>query len=188
MTHPADVSEPEQVQSLVESVVEKFGPIDILVNNAGVNIKERMMGNLSLENWQKLIRVNLDGAFYCMHAVLPSMRERKQGLIININSISGKRAGPLGGVAYAAAKHGMHGLAICAGAEEKDNQIRICSIYPGEVETPILEQRPNPVTDEHRQRIMQPEDVASAVLFIANLPPRATVPELVIAPTSQTYV
>lgn len=93
----------------------------------------------------------------------------------------------MGGIAYVAAKHGMHGLALCAGAEESQHNIRVCNIYPGEVDTPILKDRPTPVSEEHRQRILQPEDVASAVLFLANLPPRATVPELVISPTTQTY-
>lgn len=188
MAHPTDISDPEQVANLVKTVLDKWGSIDVLLNNAGLNIKERTLAEMTNESWQKIVRTNLDGAFYCVQAVLPSMRERQQGLIININSISGKRAGPLGGIAYAAAKHGMHGMAICAGAEEKENNIRVCSIYPGEVDTPILEDRPNPVTDDHRQRILQPEDVAQAVLFIANLPPRATVPELVIAPTTQMYI
>lgn len=188
MTHAADVGDNGQVEGMVQAAIDRFGKIDVLVNNAGLNIKERSLDQLSVVNWQNIIRANLDGAFYCIHAVIPHMREKKNGLIININSISGKRAGPLGGVAYAAAKHGMRGLAMCVGAEEKANGIRVCSIYPGEVDTPILEDRPNPVTDEHRNRILQPEDVASAILFVASLPARATVPELVIAPTTQTYV
>ena len=100
---------------------------------------------------------------------------------------AGKRANPLGGIAYAAAKFGMRGMATALAAEEKANGIRVSSIFPGEVNTPILEERPTPVTDEHRRAILQPEDVAAAVLFVCTLPPRANVPELIIKPTTQAY-
>jgi NADP-dependent 3-hydroxy acid dehydrogenase YdfG len=184
----ADVSDPKQVEVLARRVVERLGDIDILVNNAGTNIKERTIRQLTPANWQLLIRSNLDGAFYCIHAVLPRMLERRDGLIINVCSVAGKRAGPLGGAAYAASKFGMSALGICLAAEEKDSGVRVSNIYPGEVDTPILEVRPTAVTAEQRQRILQPEDVAEAVLFVAALPPRVSVPELVIKPTSQLYV
>src|SRR5438093_2711704 len=86
-----DVADPDQVRSLVANVVKQFGPIDILVNSAGTNIKNRVFRELTVENWQKLLRTNLDGAFYCIHAVLPAMIERRDGIIININSIAGLR-------------------------------------------------------------------------------------------------
>jgi NADP-dependent 3-hydroxy acid dehydrogenase YdfG len=184
----ADISDPGQVKSLVQTVTQKMGPIDILVNNAGLNIKERTFRELTPETWQKLLRTNLDGAFYCIHAVFRSMLERHDGLIININSIAGKRAGPLGGTAYAASKFGMTALGLCLAAEEKDSGIRVSNIYPGEVDTPILEVRPQPVTDEHRTKILRPDDIAAAVLFVATLPPHVSVPELVIKPTTQMYV
>jgi NADP-dependent 3-hydroxy acid dehydrogenase YdfG len=184
----ADVSRVEQVQALVRHATRVLGRIDILVNNAGVNIKDRAFRQLTPETWDLLIRANLDGAFYCIHAVFPQMLARKDGLIININSVAGKRAGPLGGAGYAAAKFGMSALGICLAAEEKDNGVRVSNIYPGEVDTPILVHRPQPVTEEHRQRILKPEDVAAAVLFVATLPPHVSVPELVIKPTSQVYV
>jgi NADP-dependent 3-hydroxy acid dehydrogenase YdfG len=186
--YPLDVSVPEQVQSVVRNLTSRWGRIDILVNNAGLNIKERAIRELTPETWQKLVRTNLDGAFYCTHAVLPQMLARREGLIINISSTAGKRASPLGGAAYDAAKFGMSALGICLGAEEKDSGIRVSNIYPGEVDTPILKERPQPVTEEHRRRILQPEDVAAAVLFVATLPPRVSVPELIIKPASQLYV
>jgi len=183
-----DATDPKQVAKLVESVKQKLGRIDILVNNAGMNIKHRTFRELTPESWDKMVRANLDSAFYCTHAVLPDMLGRKEGLIINISSIAGIRANPLGGPAYVAAKFGMTGLGICLAAEEKESGIRVTNIYPGEVDTPILENRPTPVTEEHRQRILQPDDVAQAVLFIASLPPRANVPELTIKPTSQLFI
>jgi NADP-dependent 3-hydroxy acid dehydrogenase YdfG len=186
--HAADATQPDQVTALVKKVLAEQKRIDILVNNAGANIKERSARELTPESWRYLVGANLDSAFYCTHAVLPQMLERKDGLIVNISSVSGKRAGPLGGAAYAAAKFGMAGFGICLGAEEKDSGIRVTNIYPGEVDTPILKDRPTPVTEEHRQRILRPEDVAAAVVFVATLPPSASVPELVIKPTSQVYV
>jgi NAD(P)-dependent dehydrogenase (short-subunit alcohol dehydrogenase family) len=186
--HAADVTDPDQVQVLVRDVSARLGRIDILVNNAGANLKERTFRELTPQSWRGMVAANLDGAFYCCHAVLPQMAQRKGGLIINVNSISGKRAHPLGGVAYVAAKFGLRGLAMGLAAEEKASGIRVSSIYPGEVDTPILEVRPQPVSEEHRRGILQPEDVAAAVLFIATLPPRASVPELVIAPAQAQYV
>lgn len=184
----ADVGEPAQVQALVERVLKEHGAIDILVNNAGLNIKERSVREMTPERWQKIVRANLDGAFYCALAVLPHMRERKKGLIINVNSIAGKRANPLGGVAYAAAKHGMRGMAIALAAEEKGSGIRVSTIYPGEVNTPILEDRPTAVSEEHRRSILQAEDVAAAILFVASLPAHVNVPELLITPAGYAYV
>jgi NADP-dependent 3-hydroxy acid dehydrogenase YdfG len=188
LVHAADVSDPRQVADLVRAVTEQFGRIDILINNAGTNLKERTVRQLTPEAWQQLLRANLDGAFYAIHAVLPQMLERRDGVIVNVSSIAGKRASPLGGAAYAASKFGMTALGLCLAAEEKDSGVRVSNIYPGEVDTPILEVRPQPVTQEQRQRILKPEDVAAAVLFVAALPPRVSVPELVIKPTSQVYI
>ncbi len=113
---------------------------------------------------------------------------RKDGVIINIVSVAGKRATPLSGAAYSASKFGQAALGIGLAAEEMDSGIRVCNIYPGEVDTPILVHRPQPISEEHRARILRPEDVAEAVRFVALLPPHVSVPELVIKPTSQMYV
>ena len=184
----ADVSDNRQVVQLVANVTKKLGgAIDILVNNAGTNLKERTFRELTPENWDKLIRTNLDGAFYCIHAVMPSMIARQDGVIVNIVSVAGKRATPLGGVAYAASKFGMAALGIGVGAEEKDSGIRVCNIYPGEVDTPILAFRPTPVTESHRLTMLQPEDVAEAVRYVVIQPKHVSIPELVIKPVSQMY-
>jgi NADP-dependent 3-hydroxy acid dehydrogenase YdfG len=188
ITHPADVADPKQVAGLVAAVTAKLGRIDILVANAGMNIKNRTVRELTPESWRTMVAANLDGAFHCIYSVLPQMRERKDGVIICVNSISGKRSGPLGGASYNAAKHGLAALGICLAAEEKDNNIRVTNIFPGEIDTPILENRPVPVTAEQRSKILQAEDVAAAILFVATLPPRASVPELIIKPTSAVYV
>jgi NAD(P)-dependent dehydrogenase (short-subunit alcohol dehydrogenase family) len=185
--HAADLSEPGPARDLVARVRDRLGPIDILVNNAGLNVKERGFRELTPENWDLLVRGNLYGAFYVTQAAWPQLAERR-GLVVAINSVSGKRAGPLGGCAYDAGKFGLRGLMTCIAAEEKASGVRVTSIYPGEVETPILDARPVPVTAEQRRDILQPEDIAEAVLFVALLPPRAWVPELVITPVKAAYV
>ena len=188
LSFTVDVTDPKSVDKMMADTTRQFGCIDILVNNAGMNIKERSIKELTPESWRTMVAANLDGAFYCIHAVLPQMRQRKDGVIININSVSGKRSGPLGGASYNAAKFGLSALGICVAAEEKDNNIRVCNIYPGEIDTPILVNRPVPVTDEQRKKILHSEDVAATVLFVAAMPARVSIPELVIKPTSQLYV
>ena len=113
-----DVSARKDVDELVSGVQSEFGPIDILVNNAGVNVRDRSLEKLSPDDWDYLIRVNLTGAFLMTRAVLPSMRQRRDGLIVNISSIAGKRASTLGGPAYSASKFGMTALAGVVGLEE----------------------------------------------------------------------
>lgn len=188
LAQSADLGKPDQVAKLVEAVNAKFGPIDLLVNNAGVNLKERRMDQVSVEAWEQLVSGNLDNAFYCAHAILPQMRERGQGQIIIVNSISGKRANPLGGIGYIAAKFGLRGLAMGIAAEEKDRGIRVTSIYPGEVNTPILEFRPEAVSEQRKQAMLQPEDVARAVLFVATMPEHVSIPEIIITPANAAYI
>jgi NADP-dependent 3-hydroxy acid dehydrogenase YdfG len=182
-----DVTSAAQCQALIDSATQAFGRVDILVNNAGTNLKGRTLRELTTESWDMMIRTNLDGAFYCTKAVLPQMFERKDGVIVNVVSVAGKRANPLGGAAYVAAKFGMGGLGLVLSNEEKDSGVRVSNVYPGEIDTPILAHRPSPITESHRATILKPEDVAEAVLFVASLPPRVSVPELVIKPTAQMY-
>lgn len=182
-----DVADAKQCQKLIAAATKTFGKVDILVNNAGSNLKQRAIRELTPESWDALIRANLDGAFYCIHAVLPQMTERKDGVIINLVSVAGKRANPLGGAAYVASKFGMGGLGMCLSNEERESGIRVSNIYPGEIDTPILAFRPKPVSDEARALILKPEDVAAAILFVATLPPHVSIPELVMKPTAHTY-
>jgi len=184
---PTDVTRSEQCAALIATTVAKFGKVDVLVNNAGGNIKGRTLRELTPETWDAMIRANLDGAFYCLHAVMPGMLERRSGLVVNIVSVAGKRANPLGGAAYVAAKFGMGGLGLVLGNEEKDSGIRVSNIYPGEIDTPILEQRPTTVTKAHRASILKPDDVADAVMYVIGLPASVSIPELVIKPTTQGY-
>ena len=146
------------------------------------------MRELTVENWNKIIRTNLDGAFYCIREVLPQMIERKDGVIINVNSISGKRAYPLAGAGYAASKFGMHAARGVPGRRGGGQQHPREHIYPGEIDTPILEVRPTPVTAEQRAKILKAEDVAGSNPMGRGIAgARVDVPELMIKPTSQTY-
>lgn len=185
--HTVDVADRASVADLVSWANQELGQIDILVNNAGVNVAKRTMADLSPEDWDKLMAINATGVYNLMHAVLPQMRERKDGLIVNISSIAGKRSSMLGGVAYCASKFAATALGGTVALEDNKHGIRVTSVFPGEVATPILENRPVPVSDEHRARILQPEDLGDAVLMICCLPPRAHIPELIIKPTSQDY-
>jgi NADP-dependent 3-hydroxy acid dehydrogenase YdfG len=137
-------------------------------------------------DWDRMLAINVTGAFNCIYAALPSMRERRSGLIVNISSIAGKRA-MINGTAYCASKFAMTALGTAVGLEERENGIHVTNIYPGEVVTPMLDARPNPVAAEKQAQMLQPEDVASAVVMVAKLPPRALVPELVITPLYQGY-
>jgi NADP-dependent 3-hydroxy acid dehydrogenase YdfG len=188
VAHPCDVADRTSVETLFAWADEHFGSIDILVNAAGVNLKNRMMANMTPPDWDRVLAINASGVYHTMYGVLPQMRERRDGLIINISSISGKRAAALGGVAYNASKFAVAALGTSVANEEASNNIRVTTIYPGEVDTPILEHRPQPVSADRRAKMLLPEDIADMVVAIAKLPPRAHVPELVIKPTVQEYV
>ena len=187
LTHTVDVTDRDSVAKLFAWAKTELGSIDILVNSAGINTPKRTLGDMPPETWDQVMQINATGPYNCMLEVLPQMRERKDGLIINIGSISGKRASMLGGVAYCASKFALTALSTAAGLEEGKHGIRVTAIHPGEVDTPILEGRLSPPGPEHRARILRPEDVAAAALMVALLPPRAHVAELVIKPTWQDY-
>ena len=187
-TRTVDVSDRVSLDALFSWFDEESGDLDILVNAAGINVPKRSMAELSPDDWDTVLKVNLTGAYDCLRMALDRMRPRKDGLVVMINSVSGKRSNPLGGVAYNASKFGMTGLGSCVAEEERENGIRITNVFPGEVNTPILDQRPVPPSPEHRAGILQPQDIAEAVMMLARLHPRAHIPELVIKPTSQSYV
>ena len=187
LTHTVDVADRQSVAELFDWAKKTLGQIDILVNNAGINTPKRSMADIPPETWDEVMKINATGPYNCMRAVLPLMREAGGGLIINMDSISGMRAHPLGGVAYCASKFALTALGTITSLEEGKNNIRVTSICPGEVDTPLLDGRPTPVSAEHRAKILQPEDVADACLMVACLPPRAHVHELVIKPTWQEY-
>lgn len=187
LTHIVDVANRASVAKLFAWADATLGKIDILVCNAGINSRLRTMADMPPETWDQVMGVNATGTYNCMHAVLPAMRRHKDGLIINIDSISGMRASVLGGVAYCASKFAVSALSAVVALEEGRNGIRVTAICPGEVDTPLLDDRPVQLSAEHRARILTGEDVADAALMVACLPARAHVHEMVIKPTWQDY-
>jgi NAD(P)-dependent dehydrogenase (short-subunit alcohol dehydrogenase family) len=188
LCHTVDVTDRASVDQLFRWANDQLDRIDILVNSAGTNIKTRTMADMLPEQWDHVMAINVTGAYNCMHAVLPQMRERHDGLIMNVSSIAGKRALALGGIAYCASKFAMTALGTAVGNEDAENGIRVTNIYPGEVNTPILDNRPEPVSDERKAAMVQPEDVGALAATIACLPPRSHVPEVIIKPLVQQYV
>jgi NADP-dependent 3-hydroxy acid dehydrogenase YdfG len=183
VVEPLDVTDAKAAAKVAAGIKERFGRLDILVNNAGANILERSWAQLTPERVDAIVGVNLSGAFYCVVAALPIMRAQKDGLVINIASMAGKRVSPLSGPGYTAAKHAVVAMNDSINMEECVNGIRACAICPGEVATPILDLRPVPVSAEDRARMLQPEDLAETILFVARLPAHACVSEILMAPT-----
>jgi NAD(P)-dependent dehydrogenase (short-subunit alcohol dehydrogenase family) len=181
VAHALDISDKDAVWRTVEEVGEEDG-IDVLVVAAGMNFAERRLEQLTAEGWDAMISVNLSGAFYATRAALPFLRA-SGGLVILISSVSGSWP-DMSGPAYQASKAGMTEFAHAAGFEEHQNGVRFCAVLPGIVDTPILDNRPEPPPREVRDLSLKPEDVAQACLFLATLPPRAYVPELTILPTA----
>jgi NADP-dependent 3-hydroxy acid dehydrogenase YdfG len=184
---PCDVADRAAVGMMVEEVLAAFGAIDILVCNAGTNVPKRSLEELDPADWDKMIATNLTGAYNLVHHVLPSMRARKGGLVVQICSVSGKRASVLSGAGYSASKFGQAALGLTLMREVGPLGIRSTVIYPGEVNTPFLEARPAPVETGRPEVILQPADVAAAVRFLVELNPRANIPELIIKPTVDDY-
>jgi NADP-dependent 3-hydroxy acid dehydrogenase YdfG len=178
-----DVSDQKEVAKASAQILKRFGRVDILLNSAGINLPKRNFRNVSVDGWDQIVAINLSGMFYCCQAVLPAMREKKEGLIINVSSWAGRYASTLTGPGYNATKHAVIALTESINMEEGVNGIRATSVLPGEVATPILEKRPVPPPPEERARMLQAEDLGKTILFIATLPGRACVNEIIISPT-----
>jgi len=178
-----DISDREGVFAVAVRIIDRFGELDTVVNSAGINIRERNWHNVSIEDWDQVIRIDLDGAFYCAMAVLPQMKKQGDGLIINISSWAGKHVGAVTGPAYTAAKHGMNAMNESINLENGIDGIRAVAVCPGEVATPILDLRPIPVTEEDRMTMVQSEDCGEIVAFLASLPSHVCINELTVSPT-----
>ncbi|MGD8416914.1 MAG: SDR family oxidoreductase [Pseudomonadales bacterium] len=178
-----DVSDRNAVAAVAGRILDRHGSVDVLVNSAGINVKSRNWHNVSLDDWERIIRIDLDGAFYCIKTVLPAMIEQGDGLIINVSSWAGRHVSVVTGPGYTAAKHAMNAMNESVNMEHGIHGIRACAICPGEVATPILDNRPVPVTKEDRARMVQSEDCGDVIRFVAELPAHVCINELVISPT-----
>ena len=188
---PCDVTDRTQTQEMVGQALAQLTSIDILVCASGLNVRQRSLRSLDPADFDRVISANLTAAFNVVHSVLPSMRSKGGGLIIQISSLSGLRANTVSGAAYSAAKFAQSALGLCIGREERGRGIRSTVIYAGEVDTPFLDvraDRPGASANEgRRELILQPQDVADAVRLLVSLPPRAHIPELVIKPTIDDF-
>jgi NADP-dependent 3-hydroxy acid dehydrogenase YdfG len=180
---PLDVSDKRQVAHAAKELLDRHGRCDILVNSAGVNVPRRYYKDLAPEDWDKVIGINLNGALYCISALLPAMRAQQGGLVINVSSWLGRWVGYLGGAAYGASKHALATLTHHLNIEEGMHGIRGCVIYPGEVATPLVKLRPSPPAQEDIDRMLKTEDLGRTLRFVAEMPPHVCLNEIVITPT-----
>lgn len=179
-----DVTDAEAVAATASQILQRHGNrMDVLVNCAGTNTPERFWRDQSAKGWRQVIATNMDSIFYTTHAVLPAMRARRSGLVINVSSWAGVHHPKLTGPAYNGSKHAVVAMTETINMEDGVHGIRACSLCPAEVATPILDTRPTPPTAEERARMLQPDDVGRAIRFMAELPAGVCINQLVISPT-----
>jgi NADP-dependent 3-hydroxy acid dehydrogenase YdfG len=180
--HVCDIGNAEAVALTGRHVLATCGEVEVLVNAAGTNAPQRALDVLSMEDYHAMIATNLHGAYYCVQAFLPQMRARGSGTIINIVSDAGKQASPKAGPGYVMSKFGLAGLTQSINAEERANGIRACAIFPGDIDTPLLDKRPVVPDAAARARMMRADDVAACALFCISLPAHVIVEEMLVRP------
>jgi NADP-dependent 3-hydroxy acid dehydrogenase YdfG len=186
---PGDLTQPAAVRRIGDFIAREIGRLDILCNNAGLNINDRHWDKLTPENAELMIAGNLSAAAQCVTVALPIRRQRQDGLIIHTASMAGRFIGGFPGPLYTAAKHGVVAMSHSINMQECINGIRSCVFLPGEVATSILDKRPNPVGPEERARMVQPQDCADLILYIALLPSRLVMNEIMLSPTwNRAYI
>lgn len=182
--YPLDLAQVDQVRDQIGAIVADFGPIDLLVNCAGIGYTGPLI-DTPLEHWQQVLNLNLTSVFQCIQAVLPGMRSRHRGTIINVASIAGHQVFPDWG-AYCVSKFGLVALSKTLAAEERTHGIRVVSISPGSVNTPIWDTETVHANFD-RSKMLTPEVVAQSILHTAQLPDQAVIEELVLLPNAGTF-
>ena len=178
-----DLADPEATRSFAGDVISDFGGVDILVNNAGFSSRVRSARYIDAAEWQGVMDVNTLGPVVLTRELLPGMIEKQRGDVVMISSLAGIRPNVMAGVAYSAAKAAARAYMEVLSAEVRRYGIRCITIFPGEVDTPILENRALPPDAEARSVMMLPEDISAAVMMTLTLHQRATVSELAIGAT-----
>ena len=176
----ADAGHAEQAERAAETIIGQLGEVGVLVNNAGVLIA-KPFDELSLDDWDTTMSTNVRSLYLMTRAVLPAMRRRREGSIVNVASLAG-RNGFAGGTAYAASKHAVLGFSRSLMLETRKDNIRVIAICPGSVATGMMQDQPMLKTEP--QRILQPDDVAATIVHAIGLPVRAMVSELDVRPTN----
>ena len=186
---PLDVADSAAVARVAQDLQSRFGRIDILVNSAGINFRKRYWSETDAATFNEVVAVNLNGAMACTLAVLPGMRSRREGTVINVASFAGWHYGYLTGPAYTASKAALMALTHAFNIEECVNGLRATSLCPGEVATPILQKRPVVPSKEEMARMLQEADMGRTIRFIAEMPAHVCINELVISPVwNRIYV
>ena len=179
-----DVADRAKVKEASGRLLARFSRVDILVNNAGLNVLNRRLDEVTAGDWDYILAVNLTGAFNMVQAVMPAMRAQSDGLIINVASTAAKRVSGVAGIAYSASKFGMLGMSLSLTQEAWKFGIRACCLCPDDVNTPIMSRRKIKYPPEVLAQFIQPEDLAETMRFVALLPKRTSIPEMLIYPTN----
>lgn len=178
---PTDLTVDEEMERLVQQTLKEWGSVDVLINNAGFG-KVAPVVKAKVSDWDETFRVNLRAPMFLSKLVLPTMMERGEGSIINISSVSGK-SGQANGSAYSASKFGLIGFTQSLYEEVREYGIRVATICPGFVDTPMIPQ----MRRLDRSKMIRPEDIAQTVLFILTSPPTACPVEITVRPQRTPY-
>ena len=178
-----DVSDKQSVKEIVTEIKKEVKFIDVLVNCAGINIESRDWDNINEDEWDNVIQTNLNGLFYCCKSVIPIMKQKMDGLIINVSSWSGNHVSLLSGVSYTSSKHALNAMNETINMKYCNYGIRACALCPGEVATAILDKRPKKLTIEQKNKMLQPDDLGETISFLCQMPKHVCINELTISPT-----
>ena len=182
VVYAGSVANEEDINGCIQLGLDIFGQVDVLINNAGIGLF-KPVEEISIEEWDSVMEVNARGTFLMTKAVLPHMKERKHGRIINIASDVSKRTFPAGSL-YCASKHAQHAFADALRKEVLEHGIRVSTIYPGKVDTHFAGGKPGtPEKDDH----LKPKDIAQAVIYLLHTPDYIVVDEITLHPSTQTW-
>jgi NADP-dependent 3-hydroxy acid dehydrogenase YdfG len=179
----ADLEDGDAAANVAEVAIKEFGNIQYLINNAGHSSKVRALRYVEKEDWQSVFNVNVEGVYRLTQAIIPNMIENREGTIVTVSSMAAITPGLMGGIPYSSAKAAVAAMMTAMRQELREYGIRSCTIYPAEVDTPILDNRPLPPDAKARSTMMQPEDIAEAILLCMRMPQRTIVQDLVVSPT-----
>lgn len=184
-----DVSKREEVEEAINSLSEKFNHIDILINNAGNAHGLSTIQEGNIDDWDKMMDINVKGLLYVSKAIIPQMTKRNNGFIVNIGSIAGKEVYPNGNV-YCASKHAVNALNKAMRIDLNKHHIRVSGIHPGAVETEFSDVRFKGDTEKAKSvytgyKALQAEDIADIIYFVISRPYHVNIEDLVVYPTAQ---
>jgi len=184
----ADLEDGDSAANVAKEAIKAFGNIQYLINNAGHSSKVRSMRYVEKDDWQSVFNVNVEGVYRLTQAILPNMIENGGGTVVTISSMAAINPGLMGGVPYSSAKAAVAAMMTAMRQELREHGIRSCTIYPAEVDTPILDNRPLPPDEQARSTMMQPEDIAETILLCMRMPHRTIIQDLIVSPTIQRDV